>query len=70
MASLVATKGNSLLLPNEVDMIETLRTSRDFVKLMRELHYHSSLKHLQDFVEDKEETQSSNIDSSLQLKTF
>ena len=64
------TKGNSLLMPDEVDMLTTLRMSRYFMQLMRESYSHLSLKNFQDFVEDQEELESLNINNSLQIKTF
>ena len=59
------TKGSVLLAPNEIVMLATLQMSRELMKLMRESHAHLSLRHLQDFAEDKDE-ESLNL-NSLQL---
>ena len=54
VANQVVTKVNSLLSPDEIDMLTTLRMNRDFMQFMRESYGHLSLKNLQDFVEGKE----------------
>ena len=44
-------------------MITALRISKDFMKFMRESHSHLSLRNSEDFVEDKEEAESLNLNS-------
>ena len=64
VANKAVTKRNSLLLPDEVDMIVTLRIIRDFVRIMRESYDHSSLKNSQESAEDKEEVERMNLNNS------
>ena len=40
VANQAVTKGSSLLAPNEIGMLATLRMSRNFVKIIRESHGH------------------------------
>ena len=36
----VVTKGNILLVPDEIDILKTLRMNKGFMKFVRELHTH------------------------------
>ena len=48
---------------DEVDMLTTLRMNRDFTTFMRYSHAHLPLMNFEDFIEDKEESQSLNINA-------
>ena len=65
MANQAVIKGNSLLLPDEVDMLLTLRMGRDFAQLTRESYGRLSLKNSLDFAEDNEEAESISLNNSL-----
>ena len=56
VANQVVSKGNTLLNSNDIDVLTTQRMNSDFMMLMRDSHGHLSLKNLDYFIEDKEET--------------
>ena len=62
MENQVVMKGNSLLLTDEV-VLTTLRMNMDFTQVMRECCGHLLLKSLKDFIEDKDESQSTNLNN-------
>ena len=55
VANKVVTKVNSSLLPDDIDMLITLRINSEFMQFTRESYGHLSLKNFKDFAEDKEE---------------
>ena len=63
VANQVLAKGSTLLTHDEIDMLPNIRTNRRFMKFTRESHDHLSLRELEDFVEDKEEAESLNLNS-------
>ena len=64
VANQVFIKGNSLLLPDEIDTLATLCVGREFVQLMRDSYSIFSLKNFQDFMEEKEEAQCTNLSNA------
>ena len=63
VANKEVTKGNTLLAPDEIDMLATLRMSKEFMRFMRESHAHLSLMNFQDFIECIDEKESLNPNS-------
>ena len=64
VANQAASKGITLLAPDEAGALATLRMSRELVELMRESRAHLSFRHFQDFADDKDEEESLNLSIS------
>ena len=61
MVNQAVTKVNLLFLPDNINILTNLRTSRELIQVMREYYGHLSLKNFQGFVEEKEESQCIDI---------